>query len=272
MNRGALRRHRASAPAWPARPGTAFACGRADASRPRRPPASAAAAGRAARSAAARLADTVPDFQLADRDGQPRSLARLARQVADRQFLGDLVRAVPARDPVAAADRARARGEGFQVVGIAVDFRDKVLAYADEMEIEYPLLIGEQDALDAAAAFGVDAIGFPFTVFTDAQGRVVAAHMGELTAAARRTSSWTRSPRSNAGRHRDPGRGPHGDRRPAWLHCTQRRRSQKRRIDAENAGNKRRSPQIVCRYLATYLVRLRAHVLRPRRPWRTSCS
>jgi len=50
--------------------------------------------------------------------------------------------------------------EGFQVIGIAVDFRDKVLAYADDMKIDYPLLIGEQDALDAAAAFGVPTVGF----------------------------------------------------------------------------------------------------------------
>ena len=60
--------------------------------------------------------------------------------------------------------------DGFQVVGIAVDFRDKVLAYADEMKIDYPLLIGEQEALDAAAAFGVEMVGLPFTVFTDAPG------------------------------------------------------------------------------------------------------
>jgi len=50
------------------------------------------------------------------------------------------------------------------------------------MQIEYPLLIGEQEALDAAAAFGVEAVGFPFTVFSDRQGRIVTAHMGELTA------------------------------------------------------------------------------------------
>jgi hypothetical protein len=55
-----------------------------------------------------------------------------------------------------------------------------VLAYADEMKIGYPLLIGEQEALDAAAAFGVESVGFPFTVFSDNQGRVVTAHMGEL--------------------------------------------------------------------------------------------
>ena len=78
-----------------------------------------------------------------------------------------------------AADRAK---DNFQVVGIAIDFRDKVLAYAKEMQIDYPMLIGEQDALDAAAAFGVDAVGLPFTIFTDTSGRVIALHMGELTA------------------------------------------------------------------------------------------
>ena len=72
---------------------------------------------------------------------------------------------------------------GFQVIGIAVDFRDAVLQYAEEMNIEYPILIGEQDGLDAASAFGVDAVGFPFTIFSDRRGRVVAAHVGELTAA-----------------------------------------------------------------------------------------
>jgi len=50
------------------------------------------------------------------------------------------------------------------------------------MQIGYPMLIGEQDALDAAAAFGVDAVGLPFTIFTDTGGRVIALHMGELTA------------------------------------------------------------------------------------------
>jgi hypothetical protein len=44
----------------------------------------------------------------------------------------------------------------------------------------YPLLIGEQDALDAATALGVDSPVFPFTVFTDRRGEVVALFVGEL--------------------------------------------------------------------------------------------
>jgi thiol-disulfide isomerase/thioredoxin len=66
------------------------------------------------------------------------------------------------------------------VVGIAVDHRDEVLAFANQFKITYPLLIGEQDALDVAAAFGVETPVFPFTVFTDRRGEVVALFLGEL--------------------------------------------------------------------------------------------
>ena len=69
---------------------------------------------------------------------------------------------------------------GVSVVGIAVDHRDKVLEFADRFKIGYPLLIGEQDALDAAAALGVETPVFPFTVFTDRRGEVVALFIGEL--------------------------------------------------------------------------------------------
>jgi peroxiredoxin len=66
------------------------------------------------------------------------------------------------------------------VVGIAVDNRDKVLEFADRFKIAYPLLMGEQDALDAATAFGMESPVFPFTVFTDRRGEVVTLFVGEL--------------------------------------------------------------------------------------------
>jgi thiol-disulfide isomerase/thioredoxin len=130
----------------------------------------------------ARLAATVPHFELVDRAGQRRSLGDWQGKALVVNFWATWCapcrREIPLLGQIA-RDRA---DEGFEVIGIAVDYRDKVLEFADEMKIEYPLLIGEQDALDAAAAFGVEAIGFPFTIFTDVQGRVVAAQMGELEA------------------------------------------------------------------------------------------
>jgi hypothetical protein len=55
-----------------------------------------------------------------------------------------------------------------------------VLEYAEEIGIDYPLLIGEQDGLEAIAKFGISAAGFPFTVFTDTQSRIVLTHLGEI--------------------------------------------------------------------------------------------
>ncbi len=132
---------------------------------------------------AARLVATLPSFQLADRDGQIKSLQDWPDQALIVNFWATWCAPCRREIPLLQQLQREHGPEGFQVIGIAVDFRDKVLAYADEMRIEYPLLIGEQEALDAAAAFGVEAVGFPFTVFSDRQGRIVTAHMGELTAA-----------------------------------------------------------------------------------------
>ena len=73
-------------------------------------------------------------------------------------------------------ERAR---DGVEVVGIAVDFRDAVQHYSQQMGIDYPVLVGEQDGLEAIAAFGMDTV-FPFTVFADRQGRIVTLKIGEL--------------------------------------------------------------------------------------------
>ncbi|MGA1394097.1 MAG: TlpA family protein disulfide reductase, partial [Phycisphaerales bacterium] len=65
--------------------------------------------------------------------------------------------------------------------GIAVDFREDVERYAAEIGLDYPLLIGEEDGLAAADAFGINPV-FPFTVFADGQRRIVAVKIGELHA------------------------------------------------------------------------------------------
>jgi thiol-disulfide isomerase/thioredoxin len=70
---------------------------------------------------------------------------------------------------------------GVQIVGVAMDFRTDALKYAQAKGITYPLLMGEKDGLAVVNAFGMDTV-FPFTVFADARGDIVAVKVGELHA------------------------------------------------------------------------------------------
>ena len=65
------------------------------------------------------------------------------------------------------------------VVGIAVDQADKVEKFAKELGINYPLLVGGNEAIDLSKKLGNRIGGLPFTVIIDRQGNVVAKVLGE---------------------------------------------------------------------------------------------
>jgi len=69
---------------------------------------------------------------------------------------------------------------GFQVIGIAVDFPEPVAHYAEAAEFNYPILVGEQDAMAVAESSGVEFIGLPFTMFVASDGELLSAYIGEL--------------------------------------------------------------------------------------------
>ena len=68
----------------------------------------------------------------------------------------------------------------FQVLGIAVEFLDPVIAYAEDAQFNYPILVGEQDAMAVAESSGISFIGLPFTMIVSKDGTLIGAHMGEI--------------------------------------------------------------------------------------------
>lgn len=68
----------------------------------------------------------------------------------------------------------------LQVIGIAVDFMDDVRAYAEEARFNYPILVGQEEAIAVAEVSGVEFLGLPFTMIIAADGTLVATHMGEI--------------------------------------------------------------------------------------------
>jgi thiol-disulfide isomerase/thioredoxin len=129
---------------------------------------------------AAKIPDRLPQFALADRAGKATPIASFGGKSLIINFWATWCAPCRSEIPLLETLHSEWADREVSVVGIAVDYRDKVLEFADRFKIGYPLLIGEQDALDAAAAFGVQSPVFPFTVFTDRRGEVVALYIGEL--------------------------------------------------------------------------------------------
>jgi thiol-disulfide isomerase/thioredoxin len=134
----------------------------------------------AAPHALSKIPERLPSFSLTDREGKSTPITGWPGKSLIVNFWATWCAPCRREIPLLKALHREWADRDITVVGVAVDSRDKALAYAEELGITYPLLIGEQDALDAAAAFGVTDPAFPFTVFTDRRGEVVALYLGEL--------------------------------------------------------------------------------------------
>ena len=121
-----------------------------------------------------------PEITLADRDGKPRALSEWDGKALVINFWATWCAPCRREIPMLNSLANEYRGQGVEVIGIAVDFREDVLEYLQKMPIDYTVLIGEQDGMDAARAFGMETIGLPFTAFTDSKGRIATIHVGEL--------------------------------------------------------------------------------------------
>lgn len=72
--------------------------------------------------------------------------------------------------------------DGLQVIGIAFDEMDAVKQYAVEADFNYPILVGEEDAVAAAEAFDIELMALPFTLVVSGSGELINAHIGEIEA------------------------------------------------------------------------------------------
>ena len=112
-------------------------------------------------------------WSAADFDGQPLLLNFWATWCApcieEMPMLSTLQRDLAAR--------------GLRVVGIALDDPERAAAFAADLDLAYPVLVGETDVVMTGQRYGNRGGMLPFTVLVDAQGIVRWTHLGALQAA-----------------------------------------------------------------------------------------
>ncbi len=121
-----------------------------------------------------------PEFSLPDMSGKVRDFAEWQGKHRLVNFWATWCAPCRREIPLLKAFQDEQSENGFQVIGIAVDYPEEVAAYSESADFNYPVLVGEQDAMAVAESSGIEFIGMPFTMFVAADGEYLAAYIGEL--------------------------------------------------------------------------------------------
>jgi thiol-disulfide isomerase/thioredoxin len=123
---------------------------------------------------------TLVEFELDGLDGNKRQFSEWEGKHRIINFWATWCAPCRREIPLFKAFQDQHGADDFQVIGIAVEFPEPVIAYAEETQFNYPILVGEQDAMAVAESSGISFIGLPFTMIVAKDGTLVGAHMGEV--------------------------------------------------------------------------------------------
>ncbi|MGH8657828.1 MAG: TlpA family protein disulfide reductase [Gammaproteobacteria bacterium] len=122
-----------------------------------------------------------PEFTLNDLQNKPRRVGEWNGKVLVVNFWATWCPPCRKEIPQFIALQQEFEERGLQFLGIAIDDREAVREFAQSLRFNYPILVGEQDAVDVAIAYGNVIGALPYTVVVDRKGTIVLTHQGELS-------------------------------------------------------------------------------------------
>jgi thiol-disulfide isomerase/thioredoxin len=121
-----------------------------------------------------------PAFTLAGLDGTTRNFAEFGGRHRLLNFWATWCAPCRREIPLLKSFQADQGADGILVIGIAVDFIEEVRAYAEAADFNYPILVGQEDAMDVAESSGLQFNAMPFTMVISRDGQYLGAYLGEL--------------------------------------------------------------------------------------------
>jgi thiol-disulfide isomerase/thioredoxin len=129
-----------------------------------------------------KIGDQRADLHLPDADGKPRHLGEWDGKLVLLNFWATWCG--PCREEMPLLDRTEQRltGDGFAVVGVAIDDADAVQDFLKEHPVRYPILIGGDEEANPSLVFGDIRSVLPYSVLIGPDGTILAQREGSFTA------------------------------------------------------------------------------------------
>jgi len=121
-----------------------------------------------------------PDFELNDLDGETQHVSRWDGKLLVLNFWATWCGPCRHEIPYFVQLQDRFGDDGLQIVGIAIDTPSNVAPFYAEMNMNYPTLLGQADAIRLGEAYGNIVGGLPYTVFIDREGYITRIKNGPM--------------------------------------------------------------------------------------------
>ena len=127
------------------------------------------------------LQQKMNDFTLVDLDGASHNVHEWDGHVLVLNFWATWCPPCRKETPMFVELQEQYGAQGLQFVGIAIDNKDKVVDFMDTFGVNYPMLIGTDDAIQVTKDYGNRFSALPYTVIIDRNGVISHIQRGELT-------------------------------------------------------------------------------------------
>lgn len=133
-----------------------------------------------ANSAATKIGQIRPEFAMNDLDGKLRNIKEWDGKVILVNFWATWCPPCLKEIPYFIELQKEYGEQGFQIIGIAVDDEDAVRAFADDMGINYPIMVSELEAIELSKRYGNRFGALPYSVVINRKSEITDTIMGDI--------------------------------------------------------------------------------------------
>jgi len=144
------------------------------------PDAEAPVAGVAADDSAEHAGERRPDFTLPDLDGEPRQIDEWDGDLVLLNFWATWCPPCKKEMPLFQDTWEAHADDGFTIVAVAVDEQTATEHFVADFGLGFPILIGQEDAMEIGREYGNRIGALPYSVLIDRDGTILETHRGEV--------------------------------------------------------------------------------------------